>query len=687
MIFFPQNGSLLLGVTCQLITAAVLAGARLAIMGASVPDFAAADNPAASHPSWLTRTLTFSYLPAFNAFLLIFPRWLSFDWSMEAIPLVSSPLDCRAILSVAFYALLGWLVKKCAAHLWSRDVNELSPQPVQPVRLSSMKQTDLKKLLSANSQLSSKHSTPPFTTSQKPLSVTAQDDDMSQDGGVVVTSLIDRRQKTRRDSESDSLAMPPYLNCDQASTSSGCSSGGSTGLGTSGGSGCGQLFTHSPSSCLGSDNCSGRWSTHSLDDDQEELSDPEFYDGCDESQSQYEEVDNDRLQLDLTPPTSKSLASHNCNPLYSTSRPSYNSYGDDDMIATQYYNDCTTTRLSSSSCNNNGESRVSSEGRVKQQSITCHTIAASPSQPSYSQVSDDNLLLLQVCRNTANEQLDHQAKHHLRSSHDLMQRNASDLATNGFCGPISCNLVADEDLNQEKSFSGDLCSASSPSWIAALYSGCCISILRRAANGLINYEACLAFCRYSKSNKIDTDAESNETPLNATPSVTLPPPTHKLRFSDWDVVGVALCLLVLPFLPATNLFFYVGFVVAERILYVPSMGYCLLLALGADIAYRRMLAVVRSRSSTQKGTLRKSHPLTRRREAEREARAERFQQWLRLAWTAAAVTLLVVFSARTWQRNADWESEASLYRAGIPINPPKGKFSYLSFFTRSHQRI
>jgi len=41
--------------------------------------------------------------------------------------------------------------------------------------------------------------------------------------------------------------------------------------------------------------------------------------------------------------------------------------------------------------------------------------------------------------------------------------------------------------------------------------------------------------------------------------------------------------MVLPFIPASNLFFPVGFVVAERILYTPSMGFCMLVALGFDI--------------------------------------------------------------------------------------------------------
>ena len=44
------------------------------------------------------------------------------------------------------------------------------------------------------------------------------------------------------------------------------------------------------------------------------------------------------------------------------------------------------------------------------------------------------------------------------------------------------------------------------------------------------------------------------------------------------VLLLAMTLLVVPFILATNLFFYVGFVVAERVLYIPSTGYCLLLA-------------------------------------------------------------------------------------------------------------
>lgn len=49
----------------------------------------------------------------------------------------------------------------------------------------------------------------------------------------------------------------------------------------------------------------------------------------------------------------------------------------------------------------------------------------------------------------------------------------------------------------------------------------------------------------------------------------------------------ALSLIVLPFIPASNLFFPVGFVVAERVLYVPSMGFCVLVAHGFKIVSQK----------------------------------------------------------------------------------------------------
>ncbi|XP_018394769.1 PREDICTED: transmembrane and TPR repeat-containing protein CG4341-like isoform X1 [Cyphomyrmex costatus] len=84
---------------------ALLALGRLKLAG-NRPEFASADNPTARHPSRLTRSLTFLYLPAASARMLLCPSTLSFDWSMDAVPRITSPLDLRNLESVCLYTVL-----------------------------------------------------------------------------------------------------------------------------------------------------------------------------------------------------------------------------------------------------------------------------------------------------------------------------------------------------------------------------------------------------------------------------------------------------------------------------------------------------------------------------------------------------------------------------------------------------
>lgn len=80
------------------------------LMGFNVPKFAKADNPASASDSFVERSLTLAFLPAFNFWLSVCPAQLSFDWSMDAIPLIKSWSDPRNVLSAAFYAgLLAFL--------------------------------------------------------------------------------------------------------------------------------------------------------------------------------------------------------------------------------------------------------------------------------------------------------------------------------------------------------------------------------------------------------------------------------------------------------------------------------------------------------------------------------------------------------------------------------------------------
>ncbi|NXP76617.1 TMTC3 protein, partial [Ramphastos sulfuratus] len=100
-------------------------------------------------------------------------------------------------------------------------------------------------------------------------------------------------------------------------------------------------------------------------------------------------------------------------------------------------------------------------------------------------------------------------------------------------------------------------------------------------------------------------------------------------------VLMALCLIVLPFIPASNLFFPVGFVVAERVLYVPSMGFCILVAHG----WKKL---------SNKSVLRK------------------------LSWVCLTVVLFT-HALKTLHRNWDWESEYTLFMSALKVNKNNAK--------------
>ncbi|XP_078712560.1 protein O-mannosyl-transferase TMTC1 isoform X1 [Lampetra fluviatilis] len=106
------------------------------------------------------------------------------------------------------------------------------------------------------------------------------------------------------------------------------------------------------------------------------------------------------------------------------------------------------------------------------------------------------------------------------------------------------------------------------------------------------------------------------------------------------VLTAGLLLLVLPFLPASNLFFRVGFVMAERILYLPSMGSCLLVTHALTSLYLR----VGSRA--------------------------------RPPVAVAALCLLALFAAKTLQRNQVWRSREALFRSGVETLPHNAKAHY-----------
>ncbi|GAB6030154.1 hypothetical protein CHUAL_005833 [Chamberlinius hualienensis] len=106
-------------------------------------------------------------------------------------------------------------------------------------------------------------------------------------------------------------------------------------------------------------------------------------------------------------------------------------------------------------------------------------------------------------------------------------------------------------------------------------------------------------------------------------------------FKHSKVIIMSLSLLVIPFLPASNLLFPVGFVVAERVLYTPSMGFCMLVAHGWSLMLKKC---------------------TRK----------------KIAWLGL-VSLTVAYASKTIIHNFDWESEYTLFMAGLRVNQRNAK--------------
>lgn len=155
------------------------------------------------------------------------------------------------------------------------------------------------------------------------------------------------------------------------------------------------------------------------------------------------------------------------------------------------------------------------------------------------------------------------------------------------------------------------------------------------------------------------------------------------RLDYWTrLVVMAVAFIVIPFLPASNLFFRVGFVVAERALYLPSVGHCLLVALGLS----RLL----QRFAVDAGDAVAGQPLLRAAAAPKAAASMVSSLWdtAPQAWRAvshyvlpplllaAFSALMVLHCARSATRSRDWTSEARLFASGTTVCPLNAKVHY-----------
>ncbi|XP_050302270.1 protein O-mannosyl-transferase TMTC4-like [Anthonomus grandis grandis] len=106
---------------------------------------------------------------------------------------------------------------------------------------------------------------------------------------------------------------------------------------------------------------------------------------------------------------------------------------------------------------------------------------------------------------------------------------------------------------------------------------------------------------------------------------------------DVSVMGVS--LIVIPFLPSSNLFLKVGFVVAERTLLLPSAGWCLLVAVGLEKLKNRY-------------------------------------ENIKIIFTIFYIILISTFITRSIYRNYEWVTEDRLFKSALKVCPLNAKVHY-----------
>ncbi|KAJ7390333.1 transmembrane and TPR repeat-containing protein 1-like [Desmophyllum pertusum] len=144
--------------------------------------------------------------------------------------------------------------------------------------------------------------------------------------------------------------------------------------------------------------------------------------------------------------------------------------------------------------------------------------------------------------------------------------------------------------------------------------------------------------------------------------------------TEQDILVLSLALLCIPILPASNLFFRVGFVVAERILYIPSMGFCMLVVCGLN----KLASVVGHNGKTSSKDKVKDVPSNSRNEtkASLNSPARVTSYMLHKILLSGIFVLVGLFCWKCVVRNRVWSSRETLFRSGVETLPHNAKAHY-----------
>uniref|UniRef100_A0A671U5K7 dolichyl-phosphate-mannose--protein mannosyltransferase n=1 Tax=Sparus aurata TaxID=8175 RepID=A0A671U5K7_SPAAU len=86
--------------------------ARWRIMGTGPPAFTDVDNPASFEENIFLRIVNYNYYYSLNAWLLLCPWWLCFDWSMGCVPLIKSATDWRMVWLLLLWCIMIGLISQ-----------------------------------------------------------------------------------------------------------------------------------------------------------------------------------------------------------------------------------------------------------------------------------------------------------------------------------------------------------------------------------------------------------------------------------------------------------------------------------------------------------------------------------------------------------------------------------------------
>ena len=124
-------------------------------------------------------------------------------------------------------------------------------------------------------------------------------------------------------------------------------------------------------------------------------------------------------------------------------------------------------------------------------------------------------------------------------------------------------------------------------------------------------------------------------------------------------------LTIVPFLPASNVFFPVGTIVGERLLYLTSVGFCLGIGYIGEESWRRWINHDIGGSSPSRNSRKTAATIKNRKTKPSTVKI----RYLCKAPFTAVTVLVLLLSVKTVNRGIEWRTERSLFESALKVCP------------------